>query len=179
MRLAWILLVATVVATAVLVSPAGAAPTTCTGTITGGIIDGNVIVPADAACALLGVQVNGNVTVLHGASFGLGATSCSPPLPGCLVGSNVSGNVVATGASVSIAFSGVEGNLVVSQGGGALLDRSGVGGTATLIGNGAIGFHGVVIGGNLVCTNNGSVDALFTVSVGGQALGQCAGANEI
>ncbi len=179
MRIVWFVLVATVVAAVVAVSPAGAATTTCTGTITGQIIDGNVIVPAEATCELLGSQVNGSVTVLQGGSLLLMFTTCSPNVPGCLVGSRVSGNVVATGArAVTIAFTVVEGNLVVSNSGGVGLDRSSIDGTATLTGNGSVLFHDAIIGGNLVCTNNGSVRGTFAASVGGQALGQCADANE-
>jgi hypothetical protein len=179
MRIVWFVLVATVVAASVAVSHAGAATTTCTGTVTEQIIDGNVIVPMDAECSLLGSQVNGNVIVLQGGSLSLGFTLCPPQNPPefCFRGTGVSGNVIATGASdVSINFSTMEGNLVVSQSGSVTLDRAFVGGTATLTGNDAVALRFTRIEGNLQCTNNGSV-MLFDVFVVGEGLGQCADAS--
>ena len=49
-------------------APAGAAVTQCVGTVTGEV-DGDLIVPAGAACVLAGAQVHGNVIVSQGASL--------------------------------------------------------------------------------------------------------------
>jgi hypothetical protein len=50
---------------------ARAADTTCTGNITGGTVNGNLIVPPGQTCQLFDVTVTGNVVVGTGASLGV------------------------------------------------------------------------------------------------------------
>lgn len=49
------------------VASAEAATFECTGTVVGGVIDAHIVVPAGAFCLLLGVTVNGHVSVEPGA----------------------------------------------------------------------------------------------------------------
>ena len=134
---------------------ARAESTTCTGTIgPQQTIVGNVVVPAGARCALLNSEVNGSVFVHPSASLQL-RMSCGPDGPFDCMGSTVSGNVVASRASVvGLEMSRVEGNVVVDNTDYIYLYRSDVAGTLSLIRNRSVAFHTSLVGGKCVLRNN-------------------------
>jgi hypothetical protein len=133
---------------------AHAASTICTGTIEQQTITGNIIVPANATCILLNVEVSGSVFVQQSGSLILGAI-CGPEGPGDCKGTTVSGNVIASHARlVSLEFSRVAGNVVVQHTDSVGFYRSAVAGSLILIGNREVFFQGAAIPGNVVCRNN-------------------------
>lgn len=59
-----------VLLTAVLCAPVAArADVKCTGTITGGVINGDAVVPPNQNCIMTGTKINGNIKVMPGASL--------------------------------------------------------------------------------------------------------------
>jgi hypothetical protein len=157
-----------------------AEPTQCAGTVVGdsiddpATIDGNVVVPAGADCLLIGVVVEGTITVGEGASLGF-STLCDPVNVTSCFGGAVGGNIKANGATtIGLSYVNVDGNVRVRDSGTISLFRSGIAKNASFEGNDYVSFYTVGIGGNLSCTNNDVVDLIAFISVGGNSSGQCA-----
>lgn len=173
-------LIAALAAGLIVIGPANAASprtTVCTGTISSGVIDqsltieGNVVVPPSANCALYNIKIDGNLTVGAGATFDFGLFAIGPfELNG------VSGNVVSVrAAGLGIAFAPIGGSVTAVGDSTVGLDRTSVAKNAVFIGNNSLFVHDVSIGGALSCENNGTVTIFFLGAA--HASGQCANAS--
>ena len=161
-----------------------AAPTQCTGFLTGAI-SGNLEVPAGAFCELIFATVTGNVTV-RGVLLAI-EVQISGNLTGnhadflLLEFSTVGGNVVAdhTTSGCFVLGSTIGGNLTVQQSSSSSfcsVDGAVVGRNLTFqnnLGGGDIFVN--TIGGNLDCHNNTPPPTGSGNTVGGNEKGQCAG----
>jgi hypothetical protein len=97
---------------------ARAADTTCNGTITGGTVNGNVVVLSGGTCTLLGVMVTGNVQVQSGAVFQAFANGTQ----GVTIGGNV--KVVDGCTIVDLEMTTVGGNVDVQRCGELVVDMN-------------------------------------------------------
>jgi predicted acyltransferase (DUF342 family) len=179
--------------------PARADNTSCTGSLSGQTINGNLVVPDGASCRIGdNVSVTGNVLVGTGAflrvpggnvtiSGNLQANRCktvaiepqgpvsvggSVAIHSCTPQANQLLGYFALDASVTIAGS----FLCQSNSGPCTALRGSIGDNATISQNtgGTSNVSGNTIGGNLLCFGNTSV-AGGSDTVGGKKLGQCAG----
>jgi hypothetical protein len=183
--------------------PARADNTSCTGSVFGQTINGNLVVPDGASCSIAHVSVTGNVLVGTGAilvvadnvtiSGNLQANQCKTvfiqPLGGPVsVGGSVAIRSCTPQADQRLGYRAFPGSPPVTIGGNFLCQSnshpcraeggfvSQITGNATISGNtGGTSFvGGNTIGGNLLCFGNTSV-AGGSNTVGGKRLGQCAG----
>ena len=153
---------AALAAVLVVALPAGAASaatTTCTGTISSGVLDqsltieGDVVVPAGASCRLLNIVIDGDLTVGAGASANFGLFVSRP------LGLNgVAGDVRAVrAAELSIAFAHVAGSVTAVQGGTVGLVRSRVANNLVVVGNESVSLFDASVGATATCQNNRTV----------------------
>ena len=125
----------------------------CTSTMTGGVVRGNLVVPTGAACRLVGVTVDGNVSV--GARAELDVNS----------GSKIGGNIVAEQCNFVVLFGNpisVGGNLEAED----CTGQSGSSGWEVTTGPAP----GITIGGNFACENNADACLVRGGKVGGNVL---------
>jgi hypothetical protein len=185
------------------VSVARADNTPCTSTLSNMMIDGNLVVPDSASCALDQVDVTGNVLVGHDATFNavsgvtisgnLLADHCtSVSLQPSLVLSSVAGNVEIQHCTGSTDFSGFFAARIVAATIGGNFDCHNnfapcLADTVSIMGNAEVshnsGGTSIVrhntIGGNLQCVGNTAVtDSILGINpipntVAGKKLGQC------
>lgn len=133
-------------------SPAQADDRRCTRSIGAVSVDGNVIVPQGATCALRGTRVDGNVLVKRGAKV---------IARGVKVNGNVQGenhlNVVVTPRKVGdrMVRSRIGGDIQLFAGRHAHVRQTGIGGNLQAFSNrGDIRIFANVIEGNLQCKSN-------------------------
>jgi hypothetical protein len=181
--------------------PARADETSCTGSLVGVTINGNLVVPDGATCSLTNMRVTGNVLVGTGATLNvpggnvtisgnLQANQCKNVFIRTIGGPvTVGGNVAIQsctppvspglgyntnpGASLTIA-----GNFLCQSNSGPVGAVGGsIGGNANVSQNtgGTSLVAGNTIGGNLLCFGNTGVRGSNTNTVEGKKLGQCAG----
>ena len=129
-------------------APAHADDTTCNGTIGAVTLDGNVIVPDNARCELLGTRVDGNVHVESGAIL---------KAKGAQIGGNVQAEnherVVVKALDGS--RSQVDGSIQLKQGGGGKIAKTDVGSDIQLFTNsGQFVVKHNHVDGNLQCKSN-------------------------
>jgi hypothetical protein len=180
--------------------PAAGNDTTCTGPLSNGTINGNLVVPNGATCRLLNETVAGNVSVGNGAALDVNgatiagnirATHCNFVRLNNVAGAvSVAGNVTiefCTGtvqSGYNIAFSqllptAISGNFSCSNNSAPCVATFGsVAGNVRVNDNtgGTSVVGGNTIGGNLSCRGNTGVsDNGFNNTVAGNKLGQCAG----
>jgi hypothetical protein len=129
-------------------APAHADDTTCRGTIGAKTIDGNVIVPKNATCTLVGTRVDGNVHVNAGAVLKAR-------------GVKVGGNIQAENHERVVVKardgrrSQVEESIQLKQGGGGRIVKVRVGSDIQLFTNdGRFVVKGNRVDGNLQCKSN-------------------------
>jgi hypothetical protein len=141
---------------------------TCTQEISGGTINGNVVVPTGSTCTLSGVTVTGNVIVQTNAALDF--------IPGTLT--TIGGNVnIATGSTIAARRSAttyliVNGNVTATQ--CAEFDMGGfnIGGNITVqncTDTRGVGISGdpasTIVDGNFTCTGNVGGCVLDSVTV--------------
>jgi hypothetical protein len=154
-------------------SAASAGTTTCTGPMTSGVLDqsrtieGDVVVPAGASCALDNIVIDGNLSVGFGASASFGLDASRP-----LTLNGVAGNVSAVGAAdLSIAYAHVGGSVTAVNGASATLYRSSVAKNLVFVGNDMVFLFSASVRGTATCQNN---ETAFVHEFGaGHASGQC------
>lgn len=184
-------------------APAARADTSCSNeTVTGGTINGNLVVkPGGTGCTLnADVTVTGNVRVQPNASL----TIYAPPFLGTVV---IDGNVsVGQGASANIFGAIIGGNISVGQGASVGIRSSRIGGNVAADGcksvvlgggptnsifvdgnvhiqrcSGTSGYNAeglpTVIGGNFVCQNNAGCQAIFGTVSGNVQINDNSGAD--
>jgi hypothetical protein len=172
MRKAFLVLVALAGATAVLsASVASAGSTSCTGTITGGLVNGNLTVPGN--CDLEGTHVTGNVSVTGSGSL----TANNAAVDGDVEIQNDSGTNSICGTTIG-------GNLQVHNNSGTTTVGNPPGCAGNVVGSnlevhnnsGAVNVASNIIGGNLDCHNDSpAASGNSNNAVGGKAKGECEG----
>jgi hypothetical protein len=131
---------------------ARAAHTTCTGSVTGGTIDGNVFVPKGASCTLTDVTVDGSVLVFKRASLTVN-------------GGTITGNVHASNC-VFVKLSPDSSNFGPVVNGNVHLSHC----TNSSAAPGSGVTAGGEIDGSFICNNNRDFCEVIGATVGGNVL---------
>ena len=179
--------------------PARADETSCTGSLVGETINGNLVVPDGETCSLTNVRVTGNVLVRTGATLvmpggnvtisgNLQANRCKTvaiePQGPVSVGGNVAIQSCTPQANQSLGYQPeppfsvtISGSFLCQSNAGPCRAALGsIGGNANVSQNtgGTSLVAGNTIGGNLLCFGNTGVRGSNN-TVEGKKLGQCAG----